>query len=1419
MIEIGRARVILVLALAANLFGTIVVTSNMEARAASNVVLTVSSQFPSGQAINGLYSTLITNSTLSSKGFTPVQYSIVPGASGYVVTVSNYKQFVFDHWQDTGATQASRSITLTKNTALVAIYRPATVVANPNSVAAGAQVSINGNYFASTKPITISFDNAPIATSPSPITSNNTGGFSATMVIPSTASPGTHVIAATDSSTSVTTSISVTTTALPWISLNPTTGSAASSVKISGGNFGSNSGITISFAGSIVTTSPVSIATDSTGAFSANFTVPSSAANGLNTVSARDSQSHSANATFTVSGTVQLNVVTQDTHNNPISGLWTVLSQGANTIGSGFSPIAYTLNNGVQYSIGVGNYGKYFFDHWLDTGTSVDPRAITLNSNTQLVAVYRVTTLLISPASGPSGTTVTLNANAFTPNHAITVTFDGSAMTTSPASIISNSTGGFSATFMVPSSAGVGGHTVSSSDGTLTASQTFTVGGTSVPSIVITPSSGPDSINVNVTGSNFTPNSQVTIKFDSIAVSTTPSTVTSTSAGSFSATFKVPSNAGVGAHTINATDASALSASASFAVPSSSIGLNPNSGVIGTTVTVSGSNFAANSAVTVKFDGVAQPTSPASPVTGPTGAFSATFNIPSGASIGSHTISAIDGSQNSANAIFSVSTTATLTVQSSDIIGRSITGYYTILTSGSKTVATGFTPKSFTLNGSQVYSVGISNYGVYSFDHWSDNNSTVEPRSISITSNTIITAVFANSAVHLTPARGPVGTQVAVTGNHFTANSKINISLDGSPIATSPSTVTTDSAGSFSGVTFAIPASAANGQHKIIVSDSATHPVSYGALLTVGPNAAISIFPSSVHVGDSIRITGTNFAPSSTVTVFLDGVQVTNNPGTDPLTITTASDGSFVGVVEIPLSAAGGHTLAASDSLNDISSQQYTVQPSAYLSPPIGRPGTTITIQGGQATGFAANSTVSVSLDSTPLTTTPSPATTDSTGDFGVAVKFSIPSVASVGVHQLTLQDAVGNVFTTPYNVTSNTTPLFNAQLVLNIPTNAGLTQMSFIPDNGPSTQGSGSLMINGKNGTVYVIKYTNGQYSLQQTPFVNIRPMLIGPEDAGLLGLAIDPNWVTTKQVYVYYTVNNTGTFTNQVVRYTSTTDGSGNIVAVPSSAQLIIGGIPAQTTAKGSSHNGGHLKFDAHGNLYISTGDNFLFTPAQDLTTLNGKLLRITPLATPDGTGKFYSIPSSNPFASSSNPSIRKEIFSYGLRNPQAFDIDPVSGNVFLNDVGYNSWESFFNSTSPANFGWPNYEAAVIGNPAGLSNYVEPVYWYTHNGVEPTTGPTANLLATTGATFYHGYNGTSPYPAQFEGAYFFGDFGAGFIKAILPFSKYPQQIDPTTGVPIGQVQTVLTGIPMAPIDMAVWHGKVFYIDLFGNLKVLNYS
>jgi hypothetical protein len=71
---------------------------------------------------------------------------------------------------------------------------------------------------------------------------------------------------------------------------------------------------------------------------------------------------------------------------SPITGLWTVI--GGSASATGFTPLSFTADAGSQYTVTMGEYRNYVFDHW-DTGSTSKSRTVTPNSDATLTAYYR----------------------------------------------------------------------------------------------------------------------------------------------------------------------------------------------------------------------------------------------------------------------------------------------------------------------------------------------------------------------------------------------------------------------------------------------------------------------------------------------------------------------------------------------------------------------------------------------------------------------------------------------------------------------------------------------------------------------------------------------------------------------------------------------------------------------------------------------------------------------------------------------------------------------------------------------------------------------------------------------------------------------------------------------------------------------
>lgn len=287
--------------------------------------------------------------------------------------------------------------------------------------------------------------------------------------------------------------------------------------------------------------------------------------------------------------------------------------------------------------------------------------------------------------------------------------------------------------------------------------------------------------------------------------------------------------------------------------------------------------------------------------------------------------------------------------------------------------------------------------------------------------------------------------------------------------------------------------------------------------------------------------------------------------------------------------------------------------------------------------------------------------------------------------------------------------------------------------------------------------------------PLLNIKEEVGQWSSHGLMGLALDKNFLTNGYFYVMYTVDrhhllefgtpnynaNVNNFfsatINRVTRFQA--DPTTNFTTlIPNSRFVLIGqtkqtGIPVTYTF----HDGGHIEMMLDGSLVISTGDNahggsvdtgsnaqtyyaqclldsilILQTNiggfrSQLIQSLNGKLLRIDPMT---GLGI-----SSNPYYDAAQPNAPiSKVWCLGLRQPYQFCIKPgtsstditagLPGTFYIGDVGFYKWESLLICDSAAqNFGWPSYEGMAPHN--GFINKWVPNY-YAPNPLFGTGGCT---------------------------------------------------------------------------------------------------
>jgi glucose/arabinose dehydrogenase len=377
---------------------------------------------------------------------------------------------------------------------------------------------------------------------------------------------------------------------------------------------------------------------------------------------------------------------------------------------------------------------------------------------------------------------------------------------------------------------------------------------------------------------------------------------------------------------------------------------------------------------------------------------------------------------------------------------------------------------------------------------------------------------------------------------------------------------------------------------------------------------------------------------------------------------------------------------------------------------------------------------------------------------------------------------------------------------------------------------------------------------------------------DRGLLGLALAPNFPADPYVYVLYTYDHELGATAPAPRWGTpgvyadpcptppgpTADGcvvSGRLSRLQASGNVMTGAeqvLIEDWCQQYPSHSVGAVEFGSDGALYASGGDGASFnfvdygqdgaplnpcgdppgpagtplTPptaeggalrSQDLRTggdpvsLDGTIIRVDPAT---GAG----LPS-NPLAGSADPNARR-IVAYGMRNPFRFTTRPGTRELWLGDVGWNSWEEINRISDTAdgvveNFGWPCYEgpARQSGYDGANLNICENLYGqagavaaphhaYHHNNrvVDGETCPTGSSSV---AGLQFEFNTAGNYPAEYDGALFFADYSRDCIWAMLKGAD---------GHPApGQIRTFVAGAAN-PVNIEMGpDGNLYYVDFDG--------
>ena len=215
---------------------------------------------------------------------------------------------------------------------------------------------------------------------------------------------------------------------------------------------------------------------------------------------------------------------------------------------------------------------------------------------------------------------------------------------------------------------------------------------------------------------------------------------------------------------------------------------------------------------------------------------------------------------------------------------------------------------------------------------------------------------------------------------------------------------------------------------------------------------------------------------------------------------------------------------------------------------------------------------------------------------------------------------------------------------------------------------------------------------------------------EEGLLGLALAPDFATSRLVYVYLTTTDENV--NQHVRvYRENGTGLGEYLGTVATG--------LEPPAESSTRNGGPLAFGVDGCLYAGVGDN------GSSSRWNAQLLRGTdpfqssetaslctnvclgPTLYPgrpnpsDGAanhaGKVLrlAVEGASPAAAAPGAPLAAQPFAFatGFRNPVAFGVHPLTGQVYAGDRGDGQQAELDVVEGGSNQGWPCLEGVVVG------------------------------------------------------------------------------------------------------------------------------
>ena len=258
---------------------------------------------------------------------------------------------------------------------------------------------------------------------------------------------------------------------------------------------------------------------------------------------------------------------------------------------------------------------------------------------------------------------------------------------------------------------------------------------------------------------------------------------------------------------------------------------------------------------------------------------------------------------------------------------------------------------------------------------------------------------------------------------------------------------------------------------------------------------------------------------------------------------------------------------------------------------------------------------------------------------------------------------------------------------------------MAFLPD--------GRMLVTEKKGNVFIVT-TDGQ----KTGLLRWPPDVDYGGQGGMGDVALHPDFENNGLIYLSYVESGDGDTRGAAVAravLTLNERGGGTL----SSMEVVWRQYPKLV---GRGHYGHRIEFDDDGYLWISSGDRQKFTPAQDMQSNVGKILRVNDDGSAPGDNPFVDYQSENPLAD--DEGVYDEIWSIGHRNPlgMAFDLE---GQLWAIEMGPRGGDELNRIVRGGNYGYPvvsngdHYDGREIPDHDTRPEFDAPAIWW--NGVSP--------------------------------------------------------------------------------------------------------